>query len=230
MMQLMPATASAVDGSLERFDLLKPDRNIQVGTKYISKLLNRFGGNMVLAIAAYNAGPGSVSRWLRAAPPSWTMLEFIESIPYKETREYVAAIIRNYYWYARKLDPQLSKTLTLDHFWSKPTQQVISAPVVDNDDTSPIPTAPTDEVMGPPEPKSSASPAIAPSPVTSQAAKPSMPPTSVNMNLGVPLPQPAASPSPTPTPSPQPSLQAPAPTPAPSPSTAPVPAPSPARI
>lgn len=202
MMQLMPATASTVDGSVERFDLLKPDKNIQVGTRYISKLLARFGGNTVLAVAAYNAGPGAVSRWLKAAPPGWTMLEFIESIPYKETREYVAAIIRNYYWYAKKLDPQLSKTLTLDHFWSKPTQQVISAPV-EAEETSPIPTAPSDEVMGPPEPKGSPSPGVVPSPVASPSplpvAKVSATPSSAPSPLAQPLPVPSPSPSAAPT-------------------------------
>ncbi|MEK7691637.1 MAG: transglycosylase SLT domain-containing protein, partial [Bdellovibrionota bacterium] len=60
---------------------------------------DRYGGNWVMGLAAYNAGPGALERWKKAANGSWGMLEFIESIGYRETRDYVSSILRNYYWY-----------------------------------------------------------------------------------------------------------------------------------
>lgn len=117
LMQLMPTTAvETVPGQI-RMELLSKETNVKVGTTYLAKMLARFQGNLVYSIASYNAGPGAVTRWIHAAPQGRGMLEFIESIPYKETREYVAAIIRNYYWYTKLLNPDAAKSLTLDYFW-----------------------------------------------------------------------------------------------------------------
>ena len=103
LMQLMPATAADAMPNQPRAEFVKAEMNIRTGTKYLSRMLMRFNGNFVLALAAYNAGPGAVDRWVKAAPKDQNMLEFIESIPYKETRDYVSSIMRNYYWYFRKL-------------------------------------------------------------------------------------------------------------------------------
>lgn len=117
LMQLMPSTAADLSPDQPRAELVQLESNIRTGTRYLGKLLNRFNGNIALALAAYNSGPGAVDRWVRANPGRG-MLEFLELIPYKETREYVQAIIRNYFWYARKLNPEGAKTLNLDYFWT----------------------------------------------------------------------------------------------------------------
>lgn len=119
LMQLMPTTASETDPQVSIANLLEAEPNIRVGTKYLKKLMTRFNGNIVLALAGYNAGPNAADRWIRDNPQGRGIQEFIESIPYKETREYVGSIIRNYYWYSRQLNGQLPKSLGF--FWSNPS-------------------------------------------------------------------------------------------------------------
>ncbi len=121
LMQLMPATALETESNIPIHRLHQADDNIRVGTTYLKKLLDRFHGNIALALAAYNAGPNAVDRWLKTAGPDTTLTEFIESIPYKETREYVAAIIRNYFWYTYQIHGD--RLNNLDGFWKS-----ISAP------------------------------------------------------------------------------------------------------
>ena len=116
LMQLMPATAIEVNPDITRADLLSPQVNIQTGARYLKRMLSKFNGNVVLALAAYNAGPNAADRWLREIPQKRGMLEFIESIPYKETREYVGSIIRNYYWYSKRLNGEIPKSLS--YFWN----------------------------------------------------------------------------------------------------------------
>ena len=91
------------------------DKNIEAGTKYLAKLLVRFNGNISLALAGYNAGPNAADRWYRESNYKKDGMQFIETIPYKETREYVQSIIRNYYWYAKKLK-DAEKPFT--YFWA----------------------------------------------------------------------------------------------------------------
>ncbi len=114
LMQLMPATANDTDPTTASPELLKSENNIRVGTLYFKKLLTRFNGNIALAVAGYNAGPNAVQRWLKENPKRG-MTEFIEMIPYRETREYVASIIRNYYWYSLQINGTFEKSL--DYFW-----------------------------------------------------------------------------------------------------------------
>ena len=121
-MQLMPATASDMDAAITPADLLVADHNIRVGTKYLKKLMGRFKGNIVYSIAGYNAGPGAVDRWIKEAGEKRNLLEFIESISYKETREYVGAIIRNYYWYSRQINGNFDKDL--NYFWNSTEPKV----------------------------------------------------------------------------------------------------------
>ena len=110
LMQLMPFTAIEVQKDLELRKLREPVKNIEVGTKYLASLLNeKFNGNVVYALAGYNAGPHRVAKWRKDAHPDWGMQEYVEAIPFKETREYVMAILRNRYWYQyRKGLPQQS--------------------------------------------------------------------------------------------------------------------------
>ena len=71
--------------------LTNPDSNIRLGTAYLSKMLDRFGGNRILATAAYNAGPHNVESWL-PEEDSVDALIWIENIPFTETREYVRRV------------------------------------------------------------------------------------------------------------------------------------------
>jgi len=95
LMQLMPATGRELGGRLYRtFDvsrLQNPQTNIELGTIHLKMLVNMFGGKPLLAVAAYNAGQGNVLKWRRAAGNK-PMDEFVESIPFPETRNYVKRI------------------------------------------------------------------------------------------------------------------------------------------
>jgi soluble lytic murein transglycosylase len=99
LMQLLPKTGKLVarQEKLKRYypsQLYTPAVNLQLGTRYFKGMVDQFGGSFEYALAAYNAGSDRVEEWLgqgkyRDAP------EFVESIPFTETREYVQAILRN---------------------------------------------------------------------------------------------------------------------------------------
>ncbi len=108
LMQIMPATARKI--SKVRGQLKDPIYNVQAGVKFLEMLVNRFDGQVHLALAAYNAGPGKVQNWQKRYPTNDPML-FVDTIPYRETREYVAFILRNYYWY-RSLNPEQEMSQT----------------------------------------------------------------------------------------------------------------------
>ncbi|GEM_PF-868849 len=117
LMQLMPGTANALNGKkLKPNQLYDAGLNVKLGTKFVDRLLERYDGNVYKVLAAYNAGPLRVDEWTRRYPTDNNMM-FMDLIPYKETRDYVAAILRNYYWYS-KLYPELSKKQVA--FWQKP--------------------------------------------------------------------------------------------------------------
>ena len=61
--------------------------------------MEKYEGNPAYALAAYNAGPHRVAKWRKEVVPSWSVLDWIEAIPFKETRDYVTSILRNRYWY-----------------------------------------------------------------------------------------------------------------------------------
>ncbi|MGE0615586.1 MAG: lytic transglycosylase domain-containing protein [Bacteriovoracia bacterium] len=103
LMQLMPYTAKRL-AKVSKRQLLHPSTNIRVGVKYINQLLTRFDRDAELALASYNAGPQNVDKWLRRYPVENRML-FLDLIPFNETRDYVALIGRNYYWYLNIYSP-----------------------------------------------------------------------------------------------------------------------------
>ncbi|MEO8160081.1 MAG: transglycosylase SLT domain-containing protein [Arenimonas sp.] len=97
LMQLLPGTAQLVakrlglpwQGSESLYD---PSTNIRLGAAYMRQMLDRYDSQAYLAIAAYNAGPAPVERW-RTARGNLDPDFFVESIPWKETREYVARVL-----------------------------------------------------------------------------------------------------------------------------------------
>jgi soluble lytic murein transglycosylase len=102
LMQLLQGTARQVaNGSglkVKARDLYDPEINIRLGLQYLKTLLDKYDGRLYLALAAYNAGPHRVDQWLLDFPDA-NEEEFIEMIPFSETRNYVKNILRNYFFY-----------------------------------------------------------------------------------------------------------------------------------
>ena len=99
LMQLLPSVGKSVarKQGIKGFkpaQLLNPSTNLQLGTVNLKQVLDRFGGQLEYALAAYNAGDVPVRQWM-ADGTYKDITEFVESIPYTETREYVQAILRN---------------------------------------------------------------------------------------------------------------------------------------
>jgi soluble lytic murein transglycosylase len=99
LMQLLPSVGKSMakKRGLKHFttaQLLDPTVNLQLGTTNLKLVIDRFGGQVEYALAAYNAGDTPVRQWL-ASNDYKDVPEFVESIPYTETREYVQAILRN---------------------------------------------------------------------------------------------------------------------------------------
>jgi soluble lytic murein transglycosylase len=99
LMQLLPSNGKRLAreegiANFQTFHLLDPETNIRLGTRYLKQTLDKFGGVPEYALAAYNAGDNRVEDW-QAAGPYNGIDEFVESIPFTQTREYVQAILRN---------------------------------------------------------------------------------------------------------------------------------------
>jgi soluble lytic murein transglycosylase len=99
LMQLLPAVGKQLAheegiSHFETFQLLDPEMNIRLGTRYLRQMMDKFGGVQEYALAAYNAGDSRVVDW-QSAGPYHGMDEFVESIPFTQTRDYVEAILRN---------------------------------------------------------------------------------------------------------------------------------------
>lgn len=99
LMQLLPATGRQLARHfgirrLRTNQLLTPDRNVQLGTYFFRNLLNSFNGQAELALASYNAGPGRANLW-RTWGPFREQAEFIETVPFHETRGYIQIVLRN---------------------------------------------------------------------------------------------------------------------------------------
>jgi peptidoglycan lytic transglycosylase len=98
LMQLMPATADYIarKSGGTRFvqgDLADPQINISYGSWYLRYLLERYNGNVALALAAYNAGEGKVDEWWREATDRGEKFVVAKHIPFPETREYVKKVL-----------------------------------------------------------------------------------------------------------------------------------------
>lgn len=98
--QIMPATGDilAEQVGLRRFkpeDLFEPEKNLQLAAWYLAELLQRFDGRLSAAVAAYNAGPEVVEEWLNEANPETADDEWVEAIPFAQTRGYVRRVLRS---------------------------------------------------------------------------------------------------------------------------------------
>jgi hypothetical protein len=98
--QKMPATAAmlARELGLEDYDLRDPGDSLLLGAAYLRKMLDRFDGNLALALAGYNAGPGNARHWVASfktlLPDIWLLLK-----PFDETRRYIVRVVGSYYRY-----------------------------------------------------------------------------------------------------------------------------------
>ena len=100
LMQLIPVTARETADRVGIYPfnldmLFEPEVNVELGSYYLRGVLDRYRGEIPLALASYNAGPGRVAEWLREYRYA-KIDEFIEEIPFEETRKYVKRILRSY--------------------------------------------------------------------------------------------------------------------------------------
>ncbi len=106
--QVMPGTAYGVAKLLNiplhsTDDILNPVTNLKLGTEYLSYVLKQFNGNALYAVASYNGGAGAVKTWMgrQARTGKDDPDAFVESIPYRETRDYVRKVFGSYWNYTR---------------------------------------------------------------------------------------------------------------------------------
>jgi soluble lytic murein transglycosylase len=121
LMQIKPSTASYMaKRKVKRKQLFKPDQNAKLATHYLAYLLQKSKGDPVVATAAYNAGFGKVKKWL---PKQKTMSAdaWIETIPYKETRNYVKAVTAYTEVYQQLLEQDSEVFSNLDEVAIAPT-------------------------------------------------------------------------------------------------------------
>jgi soluble lytic murein transglycosylase len=151
MMQLMPGTAAGlarrmgVSYSPGRLD--DPDYNMRLGAGYLDELVNDFSGSYVLAAAAYNAGPGRPPQWITACgdPRTGDPTDFIECIPFTETRDYVMRVMEAMQVYRARLRGGAAPlTITADlkrGGWTpgvRPTLPTPATPIYTGQATSPV--------------------------------------------------------------------------------------------
>ncbi len=132
LMQLLPSVGRSMAKEegihhLNEVELLNPQTNIRLGSRYLKQTLDKFGGQAPYAFAAYNAGDSRVTDW-QSIGKYHGMDEFVESIPFTETREYVQAIVRNESIYralnaARELSEKTQQASTAAQQKTVTTQQ-----------------------------------------------------------------------------------------------------------
>ena len=103
LLQMMPITGYKVASYLSERDFLPsdleiPNINIPFGIWYLKRMINYYKGNIILAIAAYNAGPIAVDRWINQNP-NLEIDEFVDNIPFQETKNYVHKVVSNILYY-----------------------------------------------------------------------------------------------------------------------------------
>jgi soluble lytic murein transglycosylase len=112
LMQVMPDTGKYVANkiNLKTYSLTNPEDSINIGTFYLNYTHEKYNDNTLFAVASYNAGPGNVSSWRQRfsfSDPD----EFIEDIPFAETKGYVEAVLGNYWNYLRLYSPDVASLM-----------------------------------------------------------------------------------------------------------------------
>jgi soluble lytic murein transglycosylase len=118
LMQLLPSVAKNYENEtglkLEHFeDLYKPEFNVPMGAALLADLSKKYRGQFILIAASYNANEKAIATWLKTRLQE-DPLEFIEDIPYEETRAYVKLVLRNFIFYSRLASP--SKNLAFPNW------------------------------------------------------------------------------------------------------------------
>ena len=104
VMQVMPRTARAVAeanpgiGPVQEHTLKHPPTSIRLGAHYLRQMIDRYDGNLVYALASYNAGPSNCDKWRKRFAGS-SLADFVESIPFAETQDYVKRVLAHYATY-----------------------------------------------------------------------------------------------------------------------------------
>ena len=122
LMQLMPATAEQLAKALKvKFNQHKlddPDFNVRLGSQYVADLLDSFEGSYILTLVGYNAGPARARRWIKEygdpRDPSVDVIDWIEMIPFTETRNYVQRVMESVSIYRRKLGKETTTSFEQD--------------------------------------------------------------------------------------------------------------------
>ena len=108
LMQVMPATGktAAKNIGLSNYSLTVPEDNINIGTYYLDFTHKKYNNNSMLAVASYNAGPNAVAKWVERYGLQ-DADEFVEQIPYPETKGYVESVFENYWNYMLIYNPKI---------------------------------------------------------------------------------------------------------------------------
>lgn len=155
MMQLMPATAAVIARktgvSFSADQLYEPDYNMRLGSTFLGGLVNTFSGSYVMAIAGYNAGPGRPTAWTAfCGDPrggGTDPIDFIECIPFSETRNYVMRVMEGMQVYRARLNNgsgplTLSADLKRGAYMYNPVTTSSASPVAIGGANTPIPNPP----------------------------------------------------------------------------------------
>ena len=122
LMQLLPGTAKQVAKKLDLgysdSDITDTTLNLTLGSDYLGQMINGFDGAYILGIASYNAGPGSVRKWIKSMgqPPKTVegAIDWIEGIPFTETRNYVMRVMENLQLYRARMAPETPLSIDQD--------------------------------------------------------------------------------------------------------------------
>ncbi len=122
LMQVIPPTAKTAANNigLSNYSLTKPEDNVNIGTYYLDFTHKRYDNNSMLAVASYNAGPNAVAKWVSRYGLK-DVDEFVEKIPYRETKGYVESVFENYWNYMLIYNPEISQ-----QFQDLPSSQISS--------------------------------------------------------------------------------------------------------
>jgi len=111
LLQLLPSTARSMNKKLKQNELFDYAKNIELGARFLMTMIRYFNGSVEHALAAYNAGQGSVRKWNSRYSFIKDEQLFLDFLPFRETRDYVPSILRNAYWYHR-LFPEHTDSLS----------------------------------------------------------------------------------------------------------------------